>query len=468
METARQGFVTLLGSADKADATIARIKQEAARTPFEVAGLTQATQMLASVTKDGNRAINIILDVGEALAAMGRGQAELDRISVNLQQIAAVGKASMIDIKQFAFAGIPIFEMLQEETGLAGEALETFISDGKVSFDLLVGMFDKANNEGGRFFNAFKNQAGTFDQLWSNLKDTFSQTAAEIVVSTGLFDLLKQGMEAISKWVTDNKEGISNAFKAMFNGLAWVWTNLLVPIYNWFQTNWPMIWQVIQEGWAVIKPVWDEFVRVLREDLWPELKKLWDQLQPIMPFLGVILVAAVGSLVVGLLVLAKVINAVTYGFNLMVGAALWLANKTMQAADWISNAFNTVLFIINDVKNAIFGAANALDRLMGGKNQLSIGLSGRANIPGRAIGGSVTSGQPYVVGERGPELFVPSNNGKIVPNNKMGGGATININVGLMTGSAIERREAAQKMFEDLKVIASQQGQSVSQMIGSA
>lgn len=40
----------------------------------------------------------------------------------------------------------------------------------------------------------------------------------------------------------------------------------------------------------------------------------------------------------------------------------------------------------------------------------------------RAQGGSVTVGQPYVVGEKGPELFVPSSSGSIVPNNKMGGG----------------------------------------------
>ncbi|MBF0417210.1 MAG: hypothetical protein HQL86_03070 [Magnetococcales bacterium] len=36
--------------------------------------------------------------------------------------------------------------------------------------------------------------------------------------------------------------------------------------------------------------------------------------------------------------------------------------------------------------------------------------------PGRASGGPVTSGQPYIVGERGPEWFVPDSNGSIIPN----------------------------------------------------
>ena len=45
-------------------------------------------------------------------------------------------------------------------------------------------------------------------------------------------------------------------------------------------------------------------------------------------------------------------------------------------------------------------------------------------LPGRAKGGSVSGGSPYIVGERGPELFVPGRSGIIVPNDKMGGGAT--------------------------------------------
>ena len=48
-------------------------------------------------------------------------------------------------------------------------------------------------------------------------------------------------------------------------------------------------------------------------------------------------------------------------------------------------------------------------------------------MPARAIGGSVQSGQPYMVGERGPEMFVPSRSGSIVPNGKMGSGISISV-----------------------------------------
>jgi hypothetical protein len=56
-------------------------------------------------------------------------------------------------------------------------------------------------------------------------------------------------------------------------------------------------------------------------------------------------------------------------------------------------------------------------------------------LPGRAMGGPVTAGRPYMVGERGPELFVPGRTGGIVPNNQMGGSAvTVNQTINLTTG----------------------------------
>jgi hypothetical protein len=64
-----------------------------------------------------------------------------------------------------------------------------------------------------------------------------------------------------------------------------------------------------------------------------------------------------------------------------------------------------------------------------------------AMIPGRAKGGPVSSGQTYMVGERGPELFVPGRSGTIVPNDKMGGGNTnVVVNVDAK-GSSVEGNE---------------------------
>jgi hypothetical protein len=51
-----------------------------------------------------------------------------------------------------------------------------------------------------------------------------------------------------------------------------------------------------------------------------------------------------------------------------------------------------------------------------------IGLS----ASNRAVGGPVTGGTPYIVGEVGPELFVPNTSGSIVPHNQLAGSTVVN------------------------------------------
>ena len=63
-----------------------------------------------------------------------------------------------------------------------------------------------------------------------------------------------------------------------------------------------------------------------------------------------------------------------------------------------------------------------------GVNTALGGIPGLSSFfPGRATGGPVSGGTPYMVGEKGPELFVPNTSGTIVPNNKLGGGGATNV-----------------------------------------
>jgi len=73
-------------------------------------------------------------------------------------------------------------------------------------------------------------------------------------------------------------------------------------------------------------------------------------------------------------------------------------------------------------------------------------LQGKGIAGFMAMGGPVSAGSPYVVGEQGPELFVPHASGTIVPNNKMGGGSgsgsgsvTVNYNI----AAGVSRAELA-------------------------
>lgn len=61
------------------------------------------------------------------------------------------------------------------------------------------------------------------------------------------------------------------------------------------------------------------------------------------------------------------------------------------------------------------------------------------NIPERAVGGPVSARQPYLVGERGPEIFWPSSQGNIIPNDKLGGGSTYNFYISNPDAKKVKR-----------------------------
>ena len=88
--------------------------------------------------------------------------------------------------------------------------------------------------------------------------------------------------------------------------------------------------------------------------------------------------------------------------------------------------------VFRRISNALlnFGVESALIGMTGGTGGFF------SEIFGRASGGPVTGGSPYVVGEKGPELFVPGSSGNIVPNHAMGG-ANVVVNVDA-SGSSVE------------------------------
>lgn len=76
-------------------------------------------------------------------------------------------------------------------------------------------------------------------------------------------------------------------------------------------------------------------------------------------------------------------------------------------------------------------AAIGLGGAGGGGSPPVIGLlSGLLGLPGRATGGPVSAGRPYLVGEHGPELFVPHGFGQIEPRGQ-GGGRDVRIAISI-------------------------------------
>ena len=82
-------------------------------------------------------------------------------------------------------------------------------------------------------------------------------------------------------------------------------------------------------------------------------------------------------------------------------------------------------------------------------------IAGSRNLGRRADGGPVTRGGSFIVGERGPELFVPKSSGNIIPNNKLGGGGNTSVVVNVdASGTDVQGDEAQAKELGTLISVA--------------
>ena len=77
-------------------------------------------------------------------------------------------------------------------------------------------------------------------------------------------------------------------------------------------------------------------------------------------------------------------------------------------------ALSALAEIARAAVSAGIGSLGGIGRAGSGGGGLLSGLLGVAGLPGRATGGPVSPGRAYVVGERGPEMFVPTSSGQVM------------------------------------------------------
>jgi len=70
-------------------------------------------------------------------------------------------------------------------------------------------------------------------------------------------------------------------------------------------------------------------------------------------------------------------------------------------------------------------------------------LAAALGAPGRATGGPVAPGRPYLVGERGPELFVPTASGRVETGARGGGGRDVRVSIRIDAGGGNEPQALA-------------------------
>lgn len=249
LEQYQTALTNMLGSASDAENALEQIKQDAARTPFDTAGLVKANELLISTGVDADSSRKVILALGDAVSATGGGNEELSRMAQNLQQIKNAGKATAADIKQFAYAGIDVYGILADYTGKSTAEVQKMT----VTYDVLTAALEKASDEGGRYYNSMSTQSETLNGRMSTLTDNATQLAGLMtadltdgikMVVGNLNDMTVAATEAYKTdgWVGLAKEiaslnplisGVISEMSALGDGLSTIAQNAISVLDQW-------------------------------------------------------------------------------------------------------------------------------------------------------------------------------------------------------------------------------------------
>jgi hypothetical protein len=210
-----------------------------------------------------------------------------------------------------------------------------------------------------------------------------------------------------------------------------------------------------------LQPVFTSIGTFIKETLIPSFTALWDYLNKyIIPIFKAYLTPILQGVKSIFGAIGDALSDNTGFFKLLgIGLTAFLIVAKPVATfmgTYFKLAFNGIAFIIDGISLAMKGLVAAVNLVISGLNLLIsaynivnniTGGKDLPKIPKLAKGGTVQANSPYIVGEVGPELFVPSSGGRIVPNNQLGsGGGNIFINV----SGAIDQEGTARRIVDVL------------------
>lgn len=170
---------------------------------------------------------------------------------------------------------------------------------------------------------------------------------------------------------------------------------LLIGVVKLVAENWGVIWPriqtVLQDAWSVIEPILAGADWVIRQ----------------------IIVAA-----------AWLGDRAGEYFGKFRDAVVDMWNVVDGPLGWLLGRLNDIVAAARIVKDALSDFRNPFSNPFGGSGDIE---AVKRAMEGRASGGPVMGGTPYIVGEAGPELFVPGASGTIVPNHALGGGGGLTV-----------------------------------------
>lgn len=206
MESYQTNFETMLGSEEAAAKKVSELKEMAAKTPFEMGDLADATQQLLAMGVASG-------DTGKYLQQLGDislGDKEKLNSLVNaFGKMNSTGKVTLEYINMMAEQGFNPLNVIAQQTGESMTDLYARVSDGKVSLDEIKNAMQVATSAGGQFAGGMEKASKTTQGMISTLKDNARALVGEIFqpISDGLKDkLLPSAIDAINRLTTEFRE----------------------------------------------------------------------------------------------------------------------------------------------------------------------------------------------------------------------------------------------------------------------
>lgn len=192
-------FNTMLGSKAKADALMTQLVNTAAKTPFDLVGVSSSAKQLLAYGIAADKVNDTLVRLGNIAAGL----------SIPLQDIAWLygttmtqGRLYAEDLNQFTGRGIPMIRELAKELGVAENEVKALVSEGKVGFPEVQKVIENLTNSGGMFYNLMEEQSKTITGKISNMSDAISVMLNEVgKANEGTINsILETGISAIENY----------------------------------------------------------------------------------------------------------------------------------------------------------------------------------------------------------------------------------------------------------------------------
>jgi tape measure domain-containing protein len=165
-------FTTMLGSKEKADKLTQDLIQFAGTTPFGMKDTADATKQLLAYGSEAGNVKNELRMLGDVASGVSQPIGELVYLYGTLR---TQGRAYMMDIRQFAGRGIPIYQELAKVLGVSKDQVNALVTAGKVGFKEVEQAFKNMTAQGSMFGGLMEAQSHTIQGNLERLGDAFDQ-----------------------------------------------------------------------------------------------------------------------------------------------------------------------------------------------------------------------------------------------------------------------------------------------------